>query len=153
MDLNCGKQSECTFTIPVRLELPGRKMSKQPPQPANWPVTGQLWGPAASLPWVNWRLVRPHLSLEVSSKGGDSDAQELTRQSVKNATTAQHLCASLHQSRPGVQEQSLTRISATLFLSAEDTVGPFTRRTPTFQNGHPWLSSFPGSYPFFLEFC
>lgn len=34
------------------------EMSKQPPQPANWPVTGQLWGPAASLPWVHWRLVR-----------------------------------------------------------------------------------------------
>lgn len=32
-------------------------MSKPPPQPANWPVTGQLWGPAASLPWVHWRLV------------------------------------------------------------------------------------------------
>lgn len=115
MDLTCTEKMVSAPLQFLRSELPGRNVytASSAYEPASdWPAVGTssllALGAVTGGP-------RTHLSLEVSPKGGDSDTQELTRQSVKNATTVRHPCIRL--SRPGVQKSLTPDLSHFLFIS------------------------------------
>lgn len=117
------------------------EMSKQPPQPANPPLTGQLWGPAASLPWVQWRVAcaptclwRSPLRVEIRTlKTLQGKVLKMQPLSDTRASFWEDLEFRSHWHQ----------IWATLFLSAEATVGPFTRRdTAAFQKWTPMVIKF-----------
>lgn len=112
MDLIC---IERVVSVPLqflRLALPGRNVytASSAYEPASdWPAVGT--SSLLALGAVAGGL-RTHLSLEVSPKCGDLDTQELTRQSVKNATTVWHPCI---LSRPGVQKSLTPDLSHSLY--------------------------------------
>ena len=113
MDLICIERGVSVPLQFLRLELSGRNVytASSAYEPASdWPAVGT--SSLLALGAVAGGL-HTHLSLEVSLKCGDSDTQELTRQSVKNATTVWHPCILL--SRPGVQKSLTPDLSHSLY--------------------------------------